>query len=56
MRFWGGPGPPYRPLLNSDNANQPAMSLMVLGPDARGPAADAHDAGPDVRGPAADPT
>ena len=24
--FGGGPGPPYRPLLNSDNANQPAMS------------------------------
>ena len=22
----GGPGPPYRPLLNSDNGNQPAMS------------------------------
>ena len=24
--FGGGPGPPYRPLLNSDNGNQPAMS------------------------------
>ena len=26
VRFWGGSGPPYRPLLNSDNGNQPAMS------------------------------
>ena len=24
--FWGGPRAPYRPLLNSDNGNQPAMS------------------------------
>ena len=34
--FGGGPGPPYRPLLNSDNANQPAMSSGRQGGAPRG--------------------
>ena len=34
--FGGGPGPPYRPLLNSDNGNLPAMSSGRMGGPPRG--------------------